>query len=248
MRIPVLYYHEVVPAGMGYTYQKIEIEAFVKQLCFLKENGYTCVSFAEAEKGGITVKKPVIITFDDGFRTVYQYARPLLKKYGMKATMFLAPKYIDENNGYYMTWDMVREMLAEGIMEPGAHTYSHIDIRAVDRQTLLQELRSTDEAIVKALGVQPRAMCFPYGAFDIKSLRTLKEYGKYRYHVASFFGRTNFSGNKKLIQRLGISNDDSIEMFRRKLEGKESYRGVVQLCRIVRGSLCHQYQQYRIDF
>lgn len=248
MKIPILYYHEVVPEGQGYTYQKIEEEEFEQQLNYLKEHGYTAISFAEVEAGNVNVEKPVIITFDDGFRTVYRYAYPLLKKYGMKATLFLSPKYIDENDGYYLSWDMVREMKAQGVAELASHTYSHIDVRAVDRAALLTEFKKTDASIARETGVQSSVICFPYGIFNFRVLRTLKAYGNYRYYVASFFGRPNFTGKKKLIQRLGIKSGDSLHMFERKLQGKESYRGIVHLFRIAKSSLMHHYETYRIEF
>lgn len=248
MKIPVLYYHEVVPTGQGYTYQKIEIDEFEQQLQYLRENGYETVSFSDIESGNINTQKPVIITFDDGFRTVYRNAFPLLKKYDMKATLFLSPKYIDECNDYYMSWDMIREMVEVGVAEIASHTYSHIDVRSVDKRTLLMELEQTDNSILRETGIVSSVICFPYGVFDLKTLRILDEYGKYRYYVASFFGRTNFTRNNKLIQRLGIKNGDHISMFERKLQGKESYRGIVHLLRIIKSSFMHHYETYRIDF
>jgi peptidoglycan/xylan/chitin deacetylase (PgdA/CDA1 family) len=248
MKIPVLYYHEVVPKGQGYTYQKIEEDEFEQQLKYLKDHGYTTISFKEADTNISKIKKPIIITFDDGFRTVYRYAYPLLQKYAMKATLFLAPKYIDENNDYYLSWDMVREMSTKGGIEIGSHTYTHIDMRSLDKENLLEEFRQADSSIKRETGIKSKVICFPYGVFNIQTIRALNEYGNYRYYVASFFGRTNFTNKKKLIQRLGIKSGDSLVIFERKLKGKESYRGVVQFLRIVKSGCLHRYQNYRIDF
>lgn len=248
MKIPVLYYHEVVPAGQGHSYQKIEVEEFEQQLSYLKEHGYTAISYADVYSGKMNLQKPVIITFDDGFRTVFQYAYPLLKKYDMKATLFLSPKYIDEKNEYYLSWDMVRELNNQGVAELASHTYSHIDVRAVDREMLLADIKMADASIARETGIQSRVICFPYGVFNCRVLRTLKAYGEYRYYVTSFFGRTNFSSRKKLTQRLGIKSGDPLSMFERKLKGKESYRGIIHLFRIFKSNCLHRFETYRIDF
>ena len=248
MKIPVLYYHEVVPQGQGYTYQKIEESKFVTQMKYIFDNGYRTVTFADIEAGRLPTK-PIILTFDDGFRSVYNYAYPILKKYGFNATLFLAPKYIEEEHPYYLSWSMLKELTSNGIADVQGHTYSHVDVRALPQTQLLVEFQNCDKAIEKNLGIIPDVICFPYGVFDRQSLRTLDLYGNYRYYVASYFGRTNFNKKgSKIVQRIGISNDDDMTMFIRKLNGQESYRGIVQYARIIKSSMQHKYEQYRIDF
>ncbi len=248
MKIPVLYYHEVVPQGQGYTYQKIEVQKFEEQLEFITKQGYQSVFFSEAKQFAKQKIKSIIITFDDGFKTVYNYAFPLLKKYRIKATLFLCPKYIEEGHDYYLTWEMIKEMLSSGLIEIGSHTYSHVDVRSVSRERLLEQLILTDNSIKNNLGIISSIFCFPYGVFNKKALNTLDEYSKYEYYVVSYFGRANFRKKNKRVQRLGVNNDDSIETFDRKLKGKESYRGIVQYFRIIKSNWFHKYQEYRIDF
>lgn len=246
-KITVLYYHEVVPAGQGHTYQKIEQEKFIRQMRWLKENGYETITFSQLAEP--LPEKPVIITFDDGFRSVYDYAAPVLEECGFQAVLFLAPKYIEENHPYYMTWQQLQTLMDQGAAEVGAHTYSHIDVRSVSEAALKEEITACDSSILAHLGVRPAAFCFPYGTFKQDSLKTLRGNG-YRYLVASFFGRTRANKmHRRLVQRIGISDTDSMEMFIRKVSGKESYRGIVQLARILRDNLRKKWvTEYRIDF
>ncbi len=88
-RVPVLLYHNIVPDGEeGFTASQLE-----GQLSALRDAGYTAVSFSELEdyvyRGADLPEKSVVITFDDGYASNYELAYPLLKKYGMKATIFV---------------------------------------------------------------------------------------------------------------------------------------------------------------
>lgn len=248
-QITVLYYHEVVPNGQGHTYQKIGVDKFEAQLRCLKSKGFECVDFDEL-KSGKCPKKPLVITFDDGFKSVYDYAVPLLKKYGMKAVSFLPCKYIDEGHPYYMSWDNIKELVNENIISVGAHTYSHIDIRRPTSEELRNEIKKCNDSIYGNLGIKPSSICFPYGTFNSSSVKTIRQCGDYTYLVASFFGKTRFNKLKrKLVQRIGISDVDSMEMFERKISGKENYRGIVHLLRILSSNIKKKYViEYRIDF
>lgn len=248
MRLTVLYYHEVVPQGKGYSYQKIEASKFEEQMQFLKSQGYETVTFEDLDKP--LPKKPIIITFDDGFKTVKEYAIPILQKYGFKATLFLAPHYINENHEYYLSWDDLREMVDANLVSVGSHTYTHIDVRTVSKEELLNEFEKCDTSIEKQLGIKSQTFCFPYGAFNKSTISYLKEYGKYKYLVASFFGQTNVKKlTSRLVQRVGISDTDNIEMFQRKVKGKENYRGLVHLYRMFSSNRKKEYvTEYKIDF
>lgn len=247
-KIVVLYYHEVVPKGQGYSYQKIEEKYFDAQMQYLKNNGYTTIGFEDLDKP--LPDRPVIITFDDGFHSVKEYGIPILKKYQFQATLFLAPKYINEKHEYYLTWEEVKELLREGAIEVGGHTYSHIDIRKPSKEGLEEEIKCCNDSIYENLALQPISMCFPYGTFNKKAVDVIRKCGNYRYLVASFFGRNKRENlEKHLVKRIGISNDDSMDMFIRKVQGKESYRGIVHLLRIFMGNIKKQYvEEYRIDF
>ena len=68
-KVVVIYYHEVVEKGQGYSYQKIEKDKFEAQMRYLYEQGYKSILFSDLDKA--LPEKSIIVSFDDGFRTVY---------------------------------------------------------------------------------------------------------------------------------------------------------------------------------
>lgn len=69
-------------------------------------------------------EKPVLITFDDGYRSSYDLAYPLLQKYRTKAAIAFMAYTQDNPCGNFLTWDMSREMTASGLVEMGSHGYA----------------------------------------------------------------------------------------------------------------------------
>ena len=135
--IPVLNYHQVEEKdGNPLTLWPDQFEA---QMAYLAEEGYTPITIDEMmdalENGAPLPEKPVIITFDDGYADNYEYAYPILKKYGFKATIFLI---YDFTNTYpnYLTWDQINEMKESGLIHFESHTMTHAN---------LAELTSVDE-------------------------------------------------------------------------------------------------------
>ena len=93
---------------------------------YLAANNYSVISLSELLKGlrvGQLPLKPVVITIDDGFKSTFTLAYPVLKKYNFPATLFLYTDFI-EKNSYSLTWEEIREMTKNNI-EIGSHTLSH---------------------------------------------------------------------------------------------------------------------------
>jgi peptidoglycan/xylan/chitin deacetylase (PgdA/CDA1 family) len=145
--LPVLMYHHILPKG-GFIASSID--EFEKQMKFLAENGYkslTSEEFLEFKKGK-NFKKAVFITFDDGWRDNYYYAYPILKKYNLKATIFLVTEWIEKASekkeefkplrhneakkevrinpsSIILNWDEIEKM--KDIFDFHSHTHSHRD-------------------------------------------------------------------------------------------------------------------------
>ena len=98
----------------------------------LQAEGYTTISLyqllAHLTQGVPLPEKPVVITFDDGYRDTYENAFPLLRAHGMTATFFVITDFIDEQRPLYLSWDMAREMLAAG-MSIESHSRNHFTLK-----------------------------------------------------------------------------------------------------------------------
>ena len=133
--VPVLLYHEIDPAADGSNGAVLSPQTFENQIRTLAENGYTAISLKEltayVEKGEALPEKPVVITFDDGYQSNYEYAYPILKKYGMKATIFVIgssvgkDEYKDTGRPLLPHFGVseAREMENSGLISIQSHTY-----------------------------------------------------------------------------------------------------------------------------
>lgn len=229
-KLLIIYYHEVVEKGQGYSYQKIDKDKFENQMKYLHDQGYHSLLFSELDK--TLPEKAIIVSFDDGFRTVYENAVPIMKKYGIRGNVYLPTKYIGVD-AHFMTWEMVKELSKDNFFEMQAHTHSHIDIRRLNEDTVKDEIRYSDKKFREESLSLPKAFCMPFGTFDKKSLRLLKNQNRYKYVLGSYYGHTQSQYlEKNVLPRIGISNDDTMRVFIDKLDGKYDWKGLLQRLRL----------------
>jgi peptidoglycan/xylan/chitin deacetylase (PgdA/CDA1 family) len=150
---------------------------FEEHLRYLKENGYRTISLYQLllhlTHGEPLPEKPIILTFDDGYRDNFENAFPLLQEYGFKATFFLITNFIDEGRPLYMTWDQVKTLIQAG-HEIGGHSRDHPDLRGKDIDFLVWQILGTKEAIQNGAGITPRFFSYPSGKYDENTIAVLK--------------------------------------------------------------------------
>ena len=101
----------------------IFVDEFEEHIKWIKDKK----TFKMEEVKGLDYKLPknsILITFDDGYKNNYTLAFPILKKYNMKATIFLNTKFIEKDEAY-LNWDEIREMYESGLIDFQLHTHSH---------------------------------------------------------------------------------------------------------------------------
>lgn len=193
----ILMYHDLTEDPNDTDSVTLTTERFRLDMEFLQEFGYTPLLSADLiaiSKGEQAMPaKPVMITFDDGYRSNYEYAFPILQATGMKAVIAVITKNIqpagaDNANPNYFTWEEAHEMVASGAVEIGSHTYNlhnpqHQGNTAPDgingvmrlpgesnaayRQRVGSDLQNSMQLITLHTG-QPQVLYFayPYGAYD----------------------------------------------------------------------------------
>ena len=143
-------------------------EHFQRQMRYLKDKHYNVISLDELIEGMKKGKKfshnTVVITIDDGDRSIYTYMYPVLKKNGFSATVFLITNRIGTNPDY-LTWDQVNEMFKHGISF-GGHTKSHVYLPLIKEKDILwDEIAGSKEVIEKHTGAPVDYFSYPSGGF-----------------------------------------------------------------------------------
>lgn len=166
-----LVYHSVYPYHLGMTADQktydVETAAFELQMQYLKEHGFTSITFTQYADHLFRNKslppKPVLITLDDGWQTQFDNAFPLLQKYGMTATFFVYTQPIGHKK--FLTWDELRTLEAAG-MDVEAHTLTHPRLdKITDEKILKSELEDSKAKIEKELSKKVLYFAYPFGKF-----------------------------------------------------------------------------------
>ncbi|GIV74824.1 MAG: hypothetical protein KatS3mg049_3380 [Caldilinea sp.] len=177
LRVPILMYHYLSePPPDADIYRRdlsVSPTLFAEHLDRMLAEGYVTVSLYQVidalQRGAPLPDKPVVITFDDGYRDNYENAFPLLRERGMVATIFVVTDFIDEQRPAYLTWDMAREMLAAGISIE-SHGRNHVSLAGKDDDYLVWQALGSLETIEYELGVRPRFISYPAGEYDRRTI------------------------------------------------------------------------------
>ncbi|MEK9166662.1 MAG: polysaccharide deacetylase family protein, partial [Patescibacteria group bacterium] len=176
----VVAYHSV---GTERTKPHLEIapEVFLRHLEYLKERGYAFRRFSEAEAVGM--EKSACIYFDDGFKSVFDRAYPILKSFGIPATLFITTDYLDQKKepGLYMDWEEAR--MIRDVFEFGSHSVSHPKLNKIPLAEAKEEMARSKNIIETKFGGRISAFSYPYGRSSEELERAAHEMG-YRVTTA----------------------------------------------------------------
>jgi len=219
--VPVLCYHQF---SKKKTRTKIAVSAemFDKQMAYLKDNGYNVMSLS-ALRDFINYKQrppknSVVITIDDGWKTIKTIALPILKKYGFKATLFVYTDLIrSEPNNVTLSWREIKEMVDGGSIEVQSHTVSHTDLSKLSEESLEKELSESQRIIKEKIGLNVTFIAYPYGTVDEQVVEKLKKYG-YEAGFTVIRGGNAFFYNNYALNRTMIFNNHNMSDFESLLD------------------------------
>ena len=223
LTVPILMYHylSTPPADADAIRQDLSVspDQFESHLAYLRQAGYETISFQQLifalSQQAELPPKPIIITFDDGYRDQYENAFPLLRQYGYIATFFIFNQPIDTYNISYLTWEMVIEMHKAG-MEFGSHSYDHPNLSGKDVDFLVYQILGSKEALEERIGEPVRIFSYPSGRYDALTIKVL-ESANFWGAVTTQPGARQSYGRRFELPRVRINGNDSAANLADKL-------------------------------
>ncbi len=219
VEVPIIMYHHIAapPPDADAIRRDLSVspQALEEQLRYLVEAGYHPITLRQLvmhlQSGQPLPEKPVILTFDDGYRDNYTHAYPLLKEYGFVATFFIVSGPIDFGDKEYMTWEQIELMSAEG-MDIEDHSYSHPDLAGQPQDFITRQILAPQEAIEAHSGQEVRFFCYPAGSYDQTVIEVLKA-AHFWGAVSTKAGVWHSSEHPFELKRLRVHSDYSLAQF-----------------------------------
>lgn len=202
-KILVLNYHKV---DNSHNSLAIEINDFDAQMKFLADSG--CVTITPDElyaglNGEIDLPpKPVLITFDDGYVDNYTNAYPILKKYNLRATIFVIPAFTSVYPGY-MTWEQLKEMESSGTITVESHTLTHPKLEELPDDEIRVELLNSKNLLEENLGHPIEFLAYPTGTYNLHIAGIAQDLG-YKGAFTIKYGVVDGGSNFFALERVPI--------------------------------------------
>jgi peptidoglycan/xylan/chitin deacetylase (PgdA/CDA1 family) len=174
--VPILEYHVLghPPEGAPYPELYVGRTDFEKQMDWLEKRGYEAVTLEQVQEAwyhdGTLPPKPVVISFDDGYRPQFTFALPTLRKHGWAGVLNLkaAGSELYESN--------VKAMIAAG-WELAAHTIHHLDLTELGSKELKEEVAGSRKILQEEFNVPVNNFCYPAGRFDETVIKAVEAAG-----------------------------------------------------------------------
>ncbi len=195
--VNILVYHHVsenTPASTS-----VSPAQFREHLQLFKDQGFTVVSLSKA-LDSITNDKPlpekaIAITFDDGYRNIYENAWPILAEFSYPFTIFVATDAIDERYGDMLSWSQIKEMHDHGVTIANHSSDHGYLVRYPDRNEAWYEatkanIEHAQSRLEEELGADvPHWFAYPYGEFseELKTLLATENYVGFAQHSGGFW-------------------------------------------------------------
>lgn len=209
LNIPIITYHyiEIVTDKKDLLRKNMAITPteLKKEINELKNQGYEFVFIKEIPKL-LHMKTPptgkfVAITFDDGYRDFYTDAFPVIKETGVKATVFVISGFVNYKN--YMTDEQIKDISQSGLVEIGAHTINHVDLRSVSHTQADNEIMGSKNYLESKLGIKVESFSYPYGGFNNEIIQLIKN-AFYTSAVSDVSGTTQSLNNLYILSRIRV--------------------------------------------
>jgi len=235
-KVPILVYHNIMD---HYDSQQslvhISPAEFEEHMSAINDAGFKTITFQDYYHYVVNNRqlpeKPIIITFDDGYYSNYEYAYPILKKLDMKATIFVITGRMGmgktDNVVYpHFGWEEAKEMQNSGIIDIQSHSNMHPVMTELDDEMLQLELRRSRYLIQKELNKPCDVFAYPYGMFNSHT-QSMAQRAGYKIQVAVGDDGVNTKGSglfqlKRLTAKGGTTGHELLEMINLYIEQEDT--------------------------
>ncbi len=214
--VPILMYHriDVLEPSLPPITHRLTVDPadFAAQMRWLKRNGFHPVTqlqlFDALERGTRLPSKPVMITFDDGYRDVYRNASAVLQRLHMPATAYVITERVGRGGPSFLTWRQLSILERRGITI-GSHTVSHADLTTLDDAHALAELRDSRAALERHLGHHVQWFAYPYGSENERVMALVRR-ARYVLAVTTKAGSTQSAAAPLELRRYEIRDTTGV--------------------------------------
>jgi peptidoglycan/xylan/chitin deacetylase (PgdA/CDA1 family) len=201
---------------------------FERQMHLLASGGWHVLdldAYLASRFGRRLIRRSVLLTFDDGYRSTLELGLPTMRNLGFSALLFVPPGAIGSTAQW---WDAMPDAplvdggdllnLADQGIEVGAHGMDHVFMPDLSDAELRRNTLAARDALADLLGRRPRAFAYPGGEFDARVATAVEKAG---FTVAFSVVR---DGGRFGVPRIGVGRSDDLRRFRVRLS--PSYRAV----------------------
>lgn len=245
-KIPIITYHSIDDSG---SVVSTSPAVFLRQMKYLSEAGYTTMPLqgliSTFKNNNELPAKPVVLTFDDGFKNFYSHAFPVLSEYGFCATVFLVTDFCGRHNDWsgnppelprseLLSWSEIKVLSDAGI-EFGSHTKTHPDLTQLSRAEAEEEVIASKAAIEDKLGKEAVTFAYPFGRYNhaVKDIAAANFDATCSVALGKMTERSDFSSleridayylqNQRLLEMLQSKTFDRYMNFRQILRSAKSF-------------------------
>ena len=218
LAVPILLYHNIDGNGVF----SVSLETLRSQFELLRKRNIRVIPLKELisrlENPVPFDEKVAVITFDDGFLSMYTKLLPLVREYGYPVTLFVYTDFIYAKADRSMTWELLREM-DSSLIDIQCHSISHEDLTAIPagegdefKKKIYDEVFLSKRIIELYLGKKVDYFAFPYGRYDI-NLVNLCEKAGYKRVFSTDYGSNIITRDNYCLRRQHIKRNYSLVYF-----------------------------------